>query len=89
MLGLDYYNSSSIGKLKSLRLLTTLKESTLYQLQLNDAGDKIVSAKEFLKGRYGRLRDVCVAPDGTVLLLQVMEIMIRLLRLQQRNSANF
>ncbi len=64
--GIDYYNSNSISKWKNSLLMTTLKESTLYQLQLNEAGDKIISVKEFFKSKYGRLRDVCVAPDGTV-----------------------
>ncbi len=38
----------------------------VHPLQLNEAGDKIINAKEFLKGRYARLHDVGVAPDGTV-----------------------
>jgi glucose/arabinose dehydrogenase len=48
--GWEYYNSNSIGNWKNSLLLTTLKESTLYQLQLNEAGDKIVSAKRIFKG---------------------------------------
>lgn len=64
--GLDYYNSSLIRDWKNSLLMVSLKESTLFQLRLNDAGDKVTGVKEYLRGKYGRLRDVCVAPDGNV-----------------------
>jgi glucose/arabinose dehydrogenase len=64
--GLDYYNSNSISNWKNSLLLVTLKENTLFQLQLNDAGDKITGVKEYLRANYGRLRDVCVGADGNV-----------------------
>jgi glucose/arabinose dehydrogenase len=47
-------------------LVTSLKNATLYQLKLNEAGDKVIQQTPFLRNEYGRLRDVCVAPDGKV-----------------------
>lgn len=64
--GMDYYNSDHIPQWRNSLLLATLKDNTLYQLKLNDGGNKIDSVKEILRGTYGRLRDVCVMPDGKV-----------------------
>lgn len=66
--GLDYYGSNKIAEWENSLLLTTLKNNTLYQLKLNAAGDKVVEVKEFFGGKYGRLRDVCVSPDGKVFI---------------------
>ena len=67
--GLDYYNNDLIPQWKNSLILTTLKNNTLYQLKLNDAGDKIESVNTFFKGTFGRLRDVCISPDGRVYLI--------------------
>jgi glucose/arabinose dehydrogenase len=64
--GLDFYNNDAIPQLKNSLILATLKDQTLYQLKLNSNGDKIEETKELFRGTYGRLRDVCVAPDGKV-----------------------
>jgi len=64
--GMDYYNSNTIPQWKNSIILTTLKDQTLYQLKLNSAGDKIEDTKKLITNTYGRLRDVCVAPDGKV-----------------------
>jgi glucose/arabinose dehydrogenase len=66
--GLDYYNNNAIPQWKNSLLLTTLKDNTLYQLQLNAAGDKVEKVNEFYRGQYGRLRDACVTPDGKVFI---------------------
>lgn len=64
--GMEYYNSEYIPQWRNSLLLATLKDNTLYQLKLDDGGNKIDSVKEILRGTYGRLRDVCVTPDGKV-----------------------
>jgi aldose sugar dehydrogenase len=64
--GLDYYNSNRVATFKNSLLLTTLKDQTLYSLTVNEAGDKVIKVRSFLQGSYGRLRDVCVTPDGKV-----------------------
>jgi aldose sugar dehydrogenase len=64
--GMDYYNNDQIPQWKNSLLVATLKDNTLYQYKLNDAGDEIIEANEFYRGKYGRLRDVVVAPGGKV-----------------------
>jgi len=64
--GLDYYNSTLIPQWKNSLLLCTLKGSKLIQLRLSSNGTSILSGAEFLDGNYGRLRDVCISPDGKV-----------------------
>ncbi len=49
-------------------LMTTLKDQTLYQLRLNAAGDEIISTVRVDGVSFGRLRDVCIAPDGRVFI---------------------
>jgi aldose sugar dehydrogenase len=64
--GIDFYNNDLIPQWKNSVLMTTLKDQTLYQLKLNAAGDAVEETREILRATYGRLRDVCVAPDGKV-----------------------
>lgn len=64
--GIDYYNNDLIPQWKNSVLMTTLKDKTLYQLKLNATGDKVDNIIEIFRDTYGRLRDVCVAPDGKV-----------------------
>jgi glucose/arabinose dehydrogenase/mono/diheme cytochrome c family protein len=61
-----YYGSSAIPQWKNSLLVTTLKESDLRILKLNEAGDKIISENIYLDQQFGRLRDVCVSPAGEV-----------------------
>jgi PQQ-dependent dehydrogenase (s-GDH family) len=67
--GLDYYNHDLIPQWKNSLLLAVLKDTELLQLKLNTAGDKVETVNTFYKSTYGRLRDVCVAPDGRVYLI--------------------
>lgn len=67
--GIDYYNNDAIPQWKNSLLLAVLKDSELIQLKLNTAGDKIDAMNVFYKSTYGRMRDVCVAPDGKVYII--------------------
>ncbi|WP_079702288.1 PQQ-dependent sugar dehydrogenase [Daejeonella lutea] len=64
--GMDFYNNNAIPQWKNSLILATLKDETLYQLRLNAAGDKVDESKKLISGTYGRLRDVCVSPEGKV-----------------------
>jgi len=64
--GLDYYNNNQIQQWKNSLLLVSLKNARLYQLKLNAAGKQIVETHEFFNSVYGRLRDLCISPDGKV-----------------------
>jgi aldose sugar dehydrogenase len=67
--GIDYYNSDAIPQWKNSLLLAVLKDSELLQIKLNTAGDKVDAVNVFYKSTYGRMRDVCVAPDGKVYVI--------------------
>ena len=64
--GLDYYDGALIPHWRNSLLLCTLKGSKLIQLKLSNDKRTIVTSYEFLDGKFGRLRDVCVSPQGKV-----------------------
>lgn len=64
--GMEFYSSDTIPQWKNSILLAVLKGSVLLQLKLSTDGSRIEGVNEFLKGQYGRLRDVCISPDGKV-----------------------
>ncbi|MFD2246725.1 PQQ-dependent sugar dehydrogenase [Pontibacter ruber] len=64
--GMDYYNHDQIPQWKHSLLVATLKDNTLYQFKLSDDGNEITETNEFYRSKYGRLRDVLVAPNGKV-----------------------
>ncbi len=63
--GLDYYNGN-IAQWKNSLLLCTLKGSKLIQLKLSSDKKSIVSGAEFFHDDFGRLRDLCISPEGKV-----------------------
>lgn len=63
---MDYYDKNQIQPWKNSLLVVALKNARLYQLKLNDAGTLVTATNEFLDGSYGRLRDICISPDGKV-----------------------
>lgn len=66
--GIDYYNDSAIPEWRNSLLMVTLKESDLRQLKLNAAGTRITSEAVYFDNQYGRLRDLCISPDGRVFI---------------------
>jgi len=64
--GLDYYNSNLIPQWKNSLLCVALKNARLYQMKLNGSFNAITETNEFFTNVFGRLRDICTAPDGKV-----------------------
>ena len=64
--GLDYYNKDLIPQWKNSLLLATLKDATLYQLKLDNTFTSVSSGNEYFRSKYGRLRDICISPEGKV-----------------------
>lgn len=64
--GLDYYNSDLIPQWKNSLLVATLKNQRLMQLKLDDAHTSVTETKEFFTSSYGRMRDICISPEGKV-----------------------
>ena len=63
--GLAYYDHPAIPGWRGSLLLAVLKDHKLTQLTLDAAGLTIPSRTDFLTG-FGRLRAVCVSPEGKV-----------------------
>jgi len=66
--GLDYYDKDEIPQWKNSLLLATLKNSRLYQLKLDAAHTSVTETNEYFTNKYGRMRDVCISPDGKVFI---------------------
>lgn len=64
--GLDYYNHPLFPSLQNSLIMATLKDSKLYQLQLNNAMDTVIAATVISTVNAGRLRDVCISPQGRI-----------------------
>jgi len=63
--GADFYMSTRIPGWKGSLLFTALS-GTLYRATLSADGKQIAGMEKLLSGRFGRLRDVLVAPNGDV-----------------------
>jgi len=66
--GIEFYDHPAIPEWQNSLLVTELSSEELVVAQLNAAGDSVVSAESYYTNTYGRLRDVCVSPDGRVFI---------------------
>jgi len=66
--GMDYYNNSLIPQWKNSLLMVSLKNARLYQMKLDDSFNNITGTNEYFNNAHGRLRDVCISPEGKVYL---------------------
>ena len=64
--GLDYYDHPMFPALQKSLLMTTLKDQKLYQLKLNSTFDAIASTTAVSGVSVGRIRDICLSPDGKI-----------------------
>ncbi|MDJ0367768.1 PQQ-dependent sugar dehydrogenase [Hymenobacter sp. H14-R3] len=64
--GLTYYNHPAVPGWANSLLLTSLRAGTFRQLQLSADGNQVTSQTDLWAGTYGRLRSVCVSPQGRV-----------------------
>jgi PQQ-dependent dehydrogenase (s-GDH family) len=64
--GLDYYNGNLIPQWKNSLLMVALKDARMYQMKLNSSFNSITSTTEYFNNKYGRIRDICIAPAGKV-----------------------
>lgn len=64
--GMEFYNQDAIPQWKNSLLVCTLKDETLHQLKLDASRKSVTSTTPFFRGEFGRLRDVCAAPNGKV-----------------------
>lgn len=66
--GIDWYSSDLIPEWENSILVTTLKEAELVVLKLSEEGTEVIGETRYFNNWWGRLRDVCVSPDGRVFI---------------------
>jgi aldose sugar dehydrogenase len=66
--GIDFYSHNLIPEWKNSILMASLRGARLTVIKLNANGLQAVSKTDFYTNTYGRLRDVCISPDGKVYL---------------------
>ncbi|MBD2713966.1 PQQ-dependent sugar dehydrogenase [Microvirga sp. STR05] len=64
--GITAYSNPAIPQWSNSLLMVSLKAGTLTNLQLNTAGDQVTSQANIWTGTYGRMRAICVSPQGRV-----------------------
>jgi len=63
-----YYNHEAIPEWQEHILLTSLKNKRLYVMALNEDGTEVVGEEQLFTNWWGRLRDICIGPDGEIYL---------------------
>ena len=63
-----WYDHPSIPEFQNTLLMTVLKGKKLVRFEFNSSGDDIISETDFFNNEWGRLRDICVSPDGKIYL---------------------
>ncbi|WP_395804299.1 PQQ-dependent sugar dehydrogenase [Daejeonella sp.] len=66
--GLDYYSSNKIPELSNSLLLVSLKGKSLRALKLDSEGKSIIEEQVYFENKFGRIRDLCVSPEGDIYL---------------------
>lgn len=66
--GIDYYDHSSIPEWQNSIIMTTLKASRVVVLNLSGDGMSVDNQVPYFQDWWGRLRDVCVSPDGRIFI---------------------
>jgi glucose/arabinose dehydrogenase len=62
------YDHPSIPEWQGSILMTTLKNKRIYELELDASGMNVTGQNQFFTNLWGRLRDICVGPDGAIYL---------------------
>lgn len=66
--GIDFYNHNAITEWNNSILAVALKSAVLVQNKLSEDRTKVVSQKMYFQNQFGRLRDLCISPDGRVFI---------------------
>jgi glucose/arabinose dehydrogenase len=66
--GADFYSQNAIPLWQNSVLVTSLKATRVVALKLSENGRSVIQEEAFFQNWFGRLRDVCVSPDGRIFL---------------------
>ena len=65
---LIWYDHPSIPEFQNTLLMTVLKDKNLVRFQMSEDGELVENYTEFFYNEWGRLRDICISPDGKIYL---------------------
>jgi len=63
-----WYNHPSIPEFENTILLTVLKNKMVKSIVLDATGTQVVEENDFFNNIWGRIRDICMGPDGAIYL---------------------
>lgn len=63
-----WYDHPSIPEFQNKLLMTVLKDQELIAFEFDNAGTTLVKETAYLEFELGRLRDICISPDGKIYL---------------------
>jgi hypothetical protein len=66
--GADFYSSERIAEWQNSLLVTSLKGGQLTALKLSQDGRTVLQEESHFYYWWGRLRDLCISPDGRLFL---------------------
>jgi aldose sugar dehydrogenase len=66
--GLDYYNHPMFPQWQNSLIVTALKDTSIYILKLNNTHDSVISVIHIDSLHIGRIRDICISPQGSIFL---------------------
>lgn len=66
--GIDFYNHNTIPEWNNSILAVALKSAVLVQNKLSKDRTKVDIQKLYFQNEFGRLRDLCISPDGRVFI---------------------
>jgi hypothetical protein len=61
-----WYSHPAIPEFKDKLLMTVLKDKSLIAFTFNAKGDAVTAQNEYFRDDFGRLRDICISPDGKI-----------------------
>ena len=63
-----WYDHPAIPEFQNTLLMTVLKNKMLVRFEFSQDGQTVTNETEFFQYEWGRLRDICVSPDGKIYL---------------------
>ena len=63
-----WYDHPAIPEFQNTLLMTVLKDKMLVRFEFDSTGQYLENTTEFFNYEWGRLRDICVSPDGKIYL---------------------
>ena len=63
-----WYDHPAIPEFQNSLLMTVLKDKMLVRIEFSESGEELISTTNFFEDEWGRLRDICISPDGKIYL---------------------